>query len=255
MILEGDFRRDGAVCARGLVDPALLDDAAAAIEAVLADPSPLAIRASADGDGAFVEDFCNWSRVPVLESFIRRCEGSRVAAGLLGSRDIRLYHDHILVKEAGTTQRTPWHQDQPYYNVDGHHGVSMWLPVDAVPRRSSLEVVAGSHRGPWFVPRTFLGHEARWFPEGTLAELPDYDADPPRILGWDLEPGDAVFFHFAAVHGAAGSDARRRVLSVRYIGDDIRYAPRPWRTSPPFDGIDRVLVAGAPLDHPWFPRL
>ena len=122
MILEGDFRRDGAVCARGLVDRALLDDAAAAIEAVLADPSPLAIRASADGDGAFVEDFCNWSRVPVLESFIRRCEGSRVAAGLLGSRDIRLYHDHILVKEAGTTQRTPWHLDQPYYNVDGHHG-------------------------------------------------------------------------------------------------------------------------------------
>lgn len=64
-----------------------------------------------------------------------------------------------------------------------------------------------------------------------------------------------MFFHFAAVHGAAGSDARRRVLSVRYIGDDIRYAPRPWRTSPPFGGIDRVLVAGAPLDHPWFPRL
>ena len=27
------------------------------------------------------------------------------------------------------------------------------------------------------MPRTFLSGEARWFPEGTLAELPDIEAD------------------------------------------------------------------------------
>jgi ectoine hydroxylase-related dioxygenase (phytanoyl-CoA dioxygenase family) len=255
VMIDGDFERDGAVRVRGLVDPELLSLAESAIDAVLRDPSPLAIRASVDDDGVFIEDFCNWARVPALEAFIRRCSGSTVAADLLGSDTVRLYHDHILVKEAGTVQRTPWHQDQPYYNVDGRQGVSMWLPVDPVPRVSSLEVVAGSHLGPWFVPRTFLGDEARWFPEGTLAELPDYETDPPKIVSWDLEPGDAVFFHFATVHGSGGTDARRRVLSVRYIGDDIRFAPRPWRTSPPFDGLDEGLAAGGPLDHPAFPRL
>src|SRR5439155_1565224 len=38
---------------------------------------------------------------------------------LLATAQVRFYHDHVLVKEGGTRQRTPWHQDQPYYNVDG----------------------------------------------------------------------------------------------------------------------------------------
>ena len=48
---------------------------------------------------------------------------------------------------AGTRQPTPWHQDQPYYNVDGTQNVSFWIPVDPVSRASTLEFVAGSHRG------------------------------------------------------------------------------------------------------------
>ena len=32
---------------------------------------------------------------------------------------MRLFHDHLLVKEAGTLDRSPWHQDQPYYPIDG----------------------------------------------------------------------------------------------------------------------------------------
>ena len=254
--VDGDFGRDGAVCVRGLAGPELLSYAEEAIDAVLADPSPLALRASGDDDGLFLEDFCNWDRIPALETFVHRCRGSEIAADLLAANDLRLYHDHVLVKEAATAQRTPWHQDQPYYNVDGRQGVSMWLPVDPVAKESSLEVIAGSHLGPWYVPRTFLDQEAKWFPEGALEELPDYDADPPeRVLSWALEPGDAVFFHFAAVHGTAGTVDRRRVLSLRYIGDDIRFAPRPWRTSLPFVGLDDELAAGAPMHGVLFPSL
>jgi ectoine hydroxylase-related dioxygenase (phytanoyl-CoA dioxygenase family) len=69
------------------------------------------------------------------------------------------------VKEGSTRQRTPWHQDQPYYNVDGR-GASAWITMDPVPEDGCLELVAGSHRGPWLMPRTFLHRQARWFPEG-----------------------------------------------------------------------------------------
>ncbi len=48
---------------------------------------------------------------------------------------------------------------------------------------------------------------------------------------------------------------RRRVLSVRYLGDDMVHAPRRWTTSPPFDGLDAELADGAPMDHPLFPLL
>ena len=259
MIVEGDYLRDGAVCVRGAFSATDVTLAAEAIDATLADLSARAKRASADDDGAFVEDFCNWQRIPAMESFIRSSPAAAIAGELTGSSTIRLYHDHVLVKEPGTRQRTPWHQDQPYYNVDGFQNASMWFPVDPVARESTLELVAGTHLGPWYMPRTFLDERAAWFPEGSLAELPDF-ADPAngwRILGWEMEPGDAVFFNMLTVHGSGGVSGpnRRRVLSVRMLGDDMVHAPRDWATSPDFPGLTDELPPGAPLDHPLFPVL
>jgi ectoine hydroxylase-related dioxygenase (phytanoyl-CoA dioxygenase family) len=74
-------------------------------------------------------------------------------------------------------------------------------------------------------------------------------------LAWELEPGDAVAFHMLTLHHTAGSATRRRAFSVRLLGDDIRFAPRPHRTSPPFVGLDTELGAGSPMDHPLFPLL
>ena len=259
MEIEGDFWADGAVCVRGAFSPADVALAASAIDANLADLSPRAKRASAATDGAFVEDFCNWERIPALRRFVERSPAAALAGRILGARTIRLYHDHVLVKEPGTRQRTPWHQDLPYYNVDGRLNISMWFPVDPVPRSSTLEFVAGSHLGPWFMPRTFLDGQAKWFPDGTLAELPPIDDEPERfrLLGWALEPGDAVFFHMLTLHAAGGVEGphRRRVLSVRFLGDDMVHTPRDWATSPEFPGLAEELPAGAPLDHPRFPVL
>ena len=258
MRVEGDYERDGAVCVRRAFSSDEVDLARAAIDANLASLSPLAQRASRDGDGSFIEDFCSWQRIPEMEQFIRSTEAASIAAELMGSNTVRLYHDHVLVREPGTRQRTPWHQDLPYYNVEGHQNVSMWIPVEPVERASTLELVAGSHLGPWYMPRSFLDEQARWFEEGSLAELPDLAAHPETypVLGWALEPGDAVCFNMLTVHAAGGTgDRTRRVLSIRFLGDDMVYAPRRWTTSPPFPGLESELPAGAPMDHPLFPVL
>ncbi len=253
------FQRDGAVCIRGIASADELAEVAAAIEEVLATPSEFGMVASRPDDGLFFEDFCNWQRIAGIDRFVRGSRAPAVAGELTRSSTIRLYHDHVLVKEARTSQRTPWHQDQPYYNVEGMQNASMWLPVDPVDRESTLEFVAGSHLGPWLMPRTFLDGQAKWFPEGTLEELPDIDGhrDGYHIVAWELEPGDAVFFHMLTLHAAGGvsRDVRRRVLSVRFLGDDMVHAPRRWRTSPPFPGLESELASGAPLDHPLFPVL
>ena len=109
----------------------------------------------------------------------------------------------------------------------------MWMPVDPVPRESTLEFLAGSHLGPWLMPRSFMDDQARWFPEGALEELPEIDRETAPIVGWALEPGDAVFFHMLTLHTASGTRTRRRAFSVRFLGDDVVHAPRGWRTSPP----------------------
>jgi ectoine hydroxylase-related dioxygenase (phytanoyl-CoA dioxygenase family) len=255
--LAADFARDGVVCVRSVLDAGQVAAAARAIGAVLTRPGPYAqVASGADDPGAFTEDFCRWREIPELEQLARHSRVPAIAAALMATPQVRFYHDHVLVKEGGTRQRTPWHQDQPYYNVDGR-GVSAWIPVDPVPEAGCLELVAGSHRGPWLMPRTFLRGEARWFPEGTLAELPDIEADRGSfdIRRFELAPGDAIFFDFLTVHGAPGFPypGRRRILSLRYLSAGARHAPRPWVTSPPFDGLDAELAAGAAMDHPLFP--
>ncbi|MGU7813397.1 phytanoyl-CoA dioxygenase family protein [Burkholderia sp. AW49-1] len=250
------FREEGAVCIKGIFSPDEVAALRAGIDANLAQPSERAKVASRPDDpGWFFEDFCNWQHNDAYRDFIVRSPAPSVAAALMGTRAVRLHHDHLLVKEPGTRQRTPWHQDQPYYNIEGDDNVSMWIPVDPVPLESTLEFVAGSHRGPWLMPRTFMDKEAKWFPEGSLADLPDIEADRSAfpIRHWALEPGDMVCFRMLTLHASGGTQNRRRAFSIRFVGDDIRHAPRRWKTSPDFPGLADELPDGAPLEHPLFP--
>ncbi len=251
-----DFQRNGAVVVRGAFSAGDVSLLERGIERNLAEPSARALVASRPDDpGKFFEDFCNWQRIPEFEEFIRQSPAAAIAGELMGSQRVRLYHDHLLVKEPGTRQATPWHQDQPYYNVEGTQNISMWMPVDRVDRESTVEFVASSHRGPWLMPRTFMDQQAKWFPEGALEDLPDIDQDRSdfEILAWELEPGDAVFFHMLTLHAAGGATRLRRAFSVRFLGDDATHAPRAWKTSPEFPGLADELPAGAPMDHPLFP--
>lgn len=250
------YALDGAVVVRGLLGADELELLHAGVARNLASPGPLAAVASpSDDPGEFFEDFCNYDRVPEYRALVAQSPMAAVAGRLMRSSEVRFYHDHLLIKTAGTRQPTPWHQDQPYYNIDGHQTCSVWTPLDPVPEAATLKFVAGSHLGPWLMPVSFMTREARWFPEGALSPLPDIDAEPDRhrILKWALEPGDAVFFHMLTLHASAGSDVRRRVLSLRFIGDDVVHAPRRWKTSPEFPGLADTLLAGARLDHPLFP--
>jgi len=254
------FARDGAVCLRGLLSPDEVALLRRGIDANIAAPSPRAKVASRPDDpGFFIEDFCCWQDNAAYRRFIFDSPLAAAAARLMQSRTVRLYHDHMLTKEPGTRQRTPWHQDQPYYNVEGRQNISFWIAVDPVRRHSTLEFVAGSHRGPWLMPRSFMDHQAKWFPEGSLQELPDIEAARQQfpILGWAIDPGDVIAFHMLSLHASGGvdGDTRRRVFSVRMLGDDITHAPRPWVTSPPFPGLADRLPAGAPMDDALFPVL
>jgi ectoine hydroxylase-related dioxygenase (phytanoyl-CoA dioxygenase family) len=254
------FQRDGAVCLRQLLDAEQVALLRAGIDRNLASLSPRAkVASSASDPGFFVEDFCNWQDNPEYRRFIFESPLAQAAGQLMRSRTARLYHDHMLTKEPQTRQPTPWHQDQPYYNIEGRQNVSFWIPVDPVSRASTLEFVGGSHLGPWLMPRSFLDSQAKWFPEGSLADLPDVESRRHElpILGWQLEPGDVVCFHMLTLHATQGVDGtdRRRVFSVRFLGDDIVHAPRRWTTSPAFPGLEDELPAGAPMHHGLFPLL
>jgi ectoine hydroxylase-related dioxygenase (phytanoyl-CoA dioxygenase family) len=257
---QGFFREHGALCIRNALTDGQIEQLKAGIEQNLSHPSPRAkVASDADDPGWFFEDFCNWQDNEHYRRVIHDSALAAIAQRLLGSKQVRLYHDHLLVKEPNTRQRTPWHQDQPYYNISGSDTISFWIPVDPVAQASTLEFVAGSHQGPWLMPRSFMDNQAKWFAEGSLADLPkieEHREDFP-ILGWALQPGDLVCFNMLTLHASAGvgGEHRRRAFSVRMLGDDVRHAPRRWVTSPDFPGLRDRLPEGAIMDDLLFPVL
>lgn len=248
------FQADGAVVLRGLFTdwiPPLREG----VDRVMKNPSPLERSyRPADGSAAFFQDFCNWQRIPEFRAFVFESPAAAAAARLMRSGSARFFHDHVLVKEPGTSAVTPWHQDQPYYPLQGRQHLSFWTPLDPVARDTVMECVAGSHRwGKGYRPTRFDGTPL--YPHDDFERIPDIDAQRAslRILGWDMEPGDAIAFSFMTVHGAPANRSRstRRAFSSRWLGDDARYAERSGRTSPPFP--DLALRHGDPLEVAQFP--
>ncbi len=249
------YQRDGAVLIKGLWAQ-WVDVLRAGVARNIADPSPGVMAALKPGEaGSFFDDYCNWARIPEFKDVIFGSEAADVAGALMGSARVQLFHDHVLVKEPGTAKATPWHTDGPYYFVHGRQTVSFWSPLDPV-REASLRCVAGSHLWPKDVLPTRWVSETSFYPDPSeYMPIPDPEAEGMRILEWEMEPGDAVAFHYRTLHGARGNltGARRRAFSLRLVGEDARYVDRPGPTSPPFPG--HGMVAGDRLREDWFPVL
>lgn len=248
-----NYRRDGAVLIKGLFRNHV-ESLRKGVETNMAEPGEYAAENLKAGEGGrFFDDYCNWQRIPEFEDVIRTSSAAEVAADLMQSDTVQLFHDHVLVKEPGTSRPTPWHQDAPYYFVEGRQTVSFWSPLDPV-REASLRCVAGSHL--WHkpvLPTRWLSEENFYPDTNTYMPVPDPDAEGMTILEWEMEPGDAVAFDYKTLHGARGnqSQTRRRAFSLRLMGDDARYVQRPGRTSPPFPG--HGMQPGERLREDWFP--
>lgn len=255
------YRRDGAVCLRGAFDMAWIESLRAAVDANRAEPGPMARYNTPEGQpGEFFVDFQLWQRHDACRRFVTESPAAEIAAALLGARTISFYHDHLLVKEPGTLERTPWHHDQPYYPLEGEMVGSIWLPLDTVAEETCVEYIAGSHRwGRWFAPQYFnRANTSLEAQDPRFEPIPDFDAErrAHRMLRWSLEPGDCIFFHALTVHGAPGnraSDRRRRAYATRWLGEDARYASRPGRISPPLEG--HGLQPGDAMTCEMFPEV
>lgn len=252
------FRRDGAAPLRGYFRD-WVEKLRAGIEANIAAPSAdVRIYESTGGGGRFFGDYCNWARIAEFKDFVFNSAAASIAGQLMGAKRVRLFHEHVLVKEPGSDVATPWHQDGPYYPVRGEATCSLWLPLDPVPRERTLEFVGGSHvAGTIFRPQRFNGLALN---DGDArVAVPDIDAnrDKFNVLGWALEPGDAVAFQYTTLHGAPANNSpadRRRAFSLRMVGDDATFFRDEGKvTSPPFRDVR--LASGAPLDGPEFPVL
>ena len=125
-----EYRQNGHIMLRRLLTP---DEVAAYRSAILdavarlnRESRPLEER---DTYGkAFLQIMNLWVNDEEVKKFTLAKRFAKIAADLLGVENVRIYHDQALFKEAGGGP-TPWHQDQPYWAVDG---VQVWYFVVSV---------------------------------------------------------------------------------------------------------------------------
>jgi ectoine hydroxylase-related dioxygenase (phytanoyl-CoA dioxygenase family) len=251
------YQRHGAVVLRGTFGD-WVEILARGIEHNMAEPGPYGTEnvRPEDGGGSFFDDYCNWQRIGEFRDFMLHSPAAEIAGLLMDSRQVQIFHDHVLVKEPGTPKSTPWHQDMPYYCVNGLQTASFWIPLDPVTPDNTLRLVLGSHLWQKLLrPKKWAGGESFYADESTFMDLPEVENGTYEILAPALEPGDAIVFNYRTVHGAHGNSGagRRRAFSARYLGDDARFIQRPGRTSPPYPGIGQS--SGERMREDWFPTV
>lgn len=94
--------------------------------------------------------------------------------------------------------------------------------------------VKGSHRGPTYAPKNLLTTAetqtmTEYMPKGVQL-LPNIEANEKDydVIYHEAKPGDVVIHHVNTIHGSAGNtslERSRRAASIRYVGDDVVFAP------------------------------
>ena len=207
-----------------------------------------------NNQGRFFEDYCNWERIEEFKNCIFNSPAAEIVAEATSSKSSQIFHEHIFVKDPGTHKETPWHQDMPYYCVDGNDTGSFWIPLDPVTKENSLQVLLGSHKFPKLVRPTKWSNDKPWYNDNdNFMDMPDITKIEKNILSTEMNIGDAILFNFKVLHSSSGNTEKipRRAFSMRFIGDDVKYIDRGGETSPPFKGID--LNNGAKMRNDWFP--
>jgi hypothetical protein len=146
----------------------------------------------------------NWMKVPEIAALGTRSFLPEVAAALFGADRINFFGDQLFLKEPRSLHRTAFHQDAPYFHLQGDQCCTMWIPLD--------------------------------------------------VVYYESEPGDVIVHHVRTVHGSTGNlsaDRVRRAVTLRYLGDDVRYLERTG--APPDSAKSSSLRNGDRMDSPEFP--
>jgi Phytanoyl-CoA dioxygenase (PhyH) len=211
---------------------------------------------SGKDQGSFLFDSGLVSRIGEFRKFALNGPAGSIAAALLQSETVRFFNDQIFVKEARTPDRTAFHQDATYFEIDGDQCCVLSISVDPVRLETGAMIyLRGSHRdGRLYQPNLLV----------TQAPLPGAEGEPlPDIEGhmedydliyFETEPGDVLAQHYRIVHGAGGNNTQyqvHRAASLRYCGDDVRFKVRPW--APKQLHHTNRLRDGQPLSGPDFP--
>lgn len=219
------------------------------------DSRPLIEADLSDSEGQFFYDVAAWKSEEGVRHVAFDSALPELVAELLDARFLHFWEDTTFVKAPGTRQKTAFHQDISYFQIDGTQCVIVWIPLDPADLANGVtEYVRGSHRwNETYAPNVFVSQTPlASSPEKRCPDIEGNRADFD-IVSFDVQPGDVIVHHVMTVHGAGGnmSSNWRRAMSFRYCGDQVRYLNREGAIQQV--GVSHELKDGDPLFSEDYP--
>jgi len=204
-----------------------------------------------------------WQGIDAYQQFVKQSPAAQIAGELMGASKINFYFDAVFVRSAGSQFATPWHQDEPYWSVDGYDTCTIWMPLVPVKAVNALAFVPGSHKNNAVFDQYNFGElnpdnktdvDQVNFTGIAQESIPDIDADRDKygVVSWDMQPGDCVVFNSRIMHGGSGKlegDRDLRVFTTKWLGDDVKIKFRECGMDPDHSAV--MTQAGLkPGDRP-----
>ena len=168
---------------------------------------------------AFIQVSNLWTASEAVRQFAFGRRLARLAAELLGTRGVRMWHDQALFKEP-SGGFTPWHVDQQYWPMASPLSVTAWIPLEAVPlEMGPLCFGRGSHR-------KHIGRELAISAESEALISAAIERERIVEVQEPFAAGDASFHMGWTLHRAGPNitGRPRRVFTVIYMDVDMRLA-------------------------------
>lgn len=159
---------------------------------------------------------------------------------------LRLWHDHLLIKQPGKSRATEFHQDQPYWpHAQSTQPISCWIALQDVPvERGCMTFLPGSHL------RTDLPAQALDNDKSLFSICPELEWSERVTV--PLRAGDCTFHHGRCAHMATPNltDEARVAHVIIFMDASTTFSGRSHVVTNPLD-----LDNGAALDGELFPRV
>lgn len=161
-----------------------------------------------------------WQVSEAFESVMKDYGLSEVVAKMLGSEEIRIFHDQIQYKPKETGGVNSWHQDWPYWPLLSQpNQVTAWIALDdADESNGCMSMVKGSHK--WGNQIDFL-HEIKDFDK-----MPkEFDGHKLEVVRCPVKKGSVHFHDSMTWHGSKANTSQRprRAIAFHYMGEKTNY--------------------------------
>ena len=266
------YHRDGVLKLSGMFDKDWIEILNKGLDANIETPTRRSRIWYKDTSGrSMFYDHTAWQGIEEYRKFIFNSPAAQICGQLMDSSTVNFFFDSVFVRSTGTQFETPWHQDEPYWSVEGYDACSLWMPLVPVKRKSSLSFVPGSHRLKTVFKQYNFGDlnpvrkknvDQVDFSDIAEQEFPDINADPKRfgVVSWDMQPGDCIAFNGRTMHGGSGKlddDCELRVFTTKWVGDDVRIKFRDCGMDPDHspDMIEKGLKPGDRPDTNLYPQV